>query len=92
MTRFGRRQAQPCPAGPAALAKPLLPSLSNSIKFNSPTDALIDLKVRGRLCRIVPVWDWLNGFNGLRITVIPQRRPACRGDARGLCLCPCMHQ
>ena len=57
-------------------------------QLNSPTDALIDLKVRRRLGRFIPVWDWLNGFTGLRITVIPQRRPACRGDARRLCLCP----
>ena len=61
-------------------------------QLNSPTDALIDLKVRHRLGRLIPVWDWLNGFTGLRITVIPQRRPACRGDARRLCLCPYMLQ
>ena len=85
MTRFGRRQTQPCLA---ALAKPLLPSLSNSTQLNSPTDALIDLNVRGRLGRFIPVCGWLKGFTGLRITVIPQRRPACRGDARRLCLCP----
>ena len=64
MTRCRRCQTQPCPA---ALAKPLSPSLSNSIKFNSPTDALIDPKVRCRLGRFIPVWDWLNGLTGLRI-------------------------
>ena len=57
-----------------------------------PTDALIDLKVRRRLGRLIPAWDWLNCFTGLRFTVIPQRRPACRGDARRLCLCPYMLQ
>lgn len=34
----------------------------------SPADALVDLTVGGRL----------------RIAVLPQRRTACRGDARGL--------
>jgi hypothetical protein len=61
-------------------------------QLNLPTDALIDLKVRHRLGRLIPVWGWLNGFTGLRITVIPQRWPACRGDARRLCLCPYKHQ
>ena len=89
MTRFGRQQVQPCPA---ALAKPLLPSLTNSTQLKSPTDALIDRKVWHRLGRLIPVWDWLNGFTGLRITVIQQRRPACRGEARRLCLCPYMLQ
>ena len=57
-----------------------------------PTEALIDLKVRRRLSRFIPVWGWLNGFTVLRITVIPQRWPACRGDARRLCLCPDVFQ
>ena len=57
-------------------------------QLNLPTDALIDLKVRHRLGRFIPAWGWLSGFTGLGITVIPQRWPACRGDARRLCLCP----
>ena len=36
-------------------------------QLNSPTDALIELKVRRRLDRFIPVWDWLKGFTGLRI-------------------------
>ena len=76
--------ALPRSVGKTALAFPY--------QLNSPTEALIDLKVRRRLGRLIPVWDWLNGFTGLRITVIPQRRPACRGDARRLCLCPYMFQ
>jgi alkyl sulfatase BDS1-like metallo-beta-lactamase superfamily hydrolase len=49
----------------------------------SPTDALIDLKVRCRLRRQVPVcWLGLRPVIHLRITtVIPQRWPARRGDA-----------
>ena len=59
MTRFGRCQAQP---RPAALAKLLSPSLTNSTyQLNLPTDALIDLKVRRLLGRFIPVWGWLNG-------------------------------
>jgi len=45
---------------------------------NLPTDALIDLKVRRRLGRFIPVWGWVKGLAVLRITVIPKRRPACR--------------
>jgi len=36
-------------------------------QLNSTTDALIDLKVRGRLGRFIPVCGWLKGFTGLRI-------------------------
>ena len=36
-------------------------------QLNLPTDALIDLKVRRRLGRFIPVWGWLKGFTGLRI-------------------------
>ena len=68
------------------------PALAFPYQLNLPPDALIDLKVRRRLGRLIPAWDWLNCFTGLRFTVIPQRRPACRGDARRLCLCPYMLQ
>ncbi len=40
---------------------------------NLPTEALVDLKVRRRLGRFIPVWGWLKGLAVLRITVIPQR-------------------
>ena len=56
--------ALPRSVGKTAVALPCLPLL---------TDALIDLKVRHRLGRFIPVWGWLDGFTGLRITVIPQR-------------------
>ena len=45
----------------------------------SPTDALIDLKVRCRLCRQIPVRLDLRPVTHLRITLIPQRWPARRG-------------
>jgi len=57
-------------------------------QLNLPTEALVDLKVRRRLGRFIPVWGWLNGLAVLRISVIPQRWLACRGGARRLCLCP----
>lgn len=50
----------------------------------SPTDALIDLGVGGRLFCKFPVRLDLNPVIHLRITVHPQRRPACRGYVRGL--------
>ncbi len=54
----------------------------------SPTDAVLKLQVRRGLALLNPVWSWLNTLTDLRIGTIPQRRPACRGDARWLCLCP----
>ena len=51
----------------------------------SPTDALIDLKVRCRLRRQVPIcWFDLRPVIRLRIAVIPHRWPARRADVRGL--------
>ena len=51
----------------------------------SPTDALIDLKVRCRLRRQVPIcWFDLRPVIRLRIAVIPQRWPARWADVRGL--------
>ena len=48
----------------------------------------MNLKVRCSLALLIPFWGWLNTLTGLRIGAIPQRRPACRGDARWLCLRP----
>ena len=45
----------------------------------SPTDALIDLKVRCRLRRQIPVRLDLRPVTHLRITLIPQWWPARRG-------------
>ena len=53
-------------------------ALAFPYQLNLPTDALIDLKVRRRLGRFIPVWGWLNCFTVLRSTVIPQRWPGCR--------------
>jgi hypothetical protein len=56
-----------------------------------PTDALIGLKVRGRLGRFIPIWlnvGTLHTIAHLRIARVPQRRPACWCDARWLCLHP----
>src|ERR1035437_6617866 len=50
----------------------------------SPIDALIYLVVRSRLRCQIPVRLDLHPVTGLRITVIPQRWPACGGYARGL--------
>jgi hypothetical protein len=63
---------------------------------SSPTDALIDLKVRCRLGRFIPIWHNLDtlahrhiGTSAHRhIAPVPQRRPACWGDARWLCIRP----
>ncbi len=84
--------AAPGAALPRSVGKTGNTAVAFPYQLNLPADALINLKVRHRLGRFIPVWDWLNGFTGLRITVIPQRRPACRGDARRLCVCPYMHQ
>ena len=47
----------------------------------SPVHALIDLIVRCRLCRQMPVRLDFDTLAHLRVTLIPQRRPACRGYA-----------
>ena len=49
----------------------------------SPIDALIDLVVGCGLRRQIPVRLDFDTLAHLRITVIPQRRPACRGYCRG---------
>jgi hypothetical protein len=54
----------------------------------SPTDALIDLKVRHRLGRFVPIWLNLDTLAHGRVAPVPQRWPACWCDARWLCLHP----
>ena len=48
---------------------------------HSPVNALIDLEVRCRLRRQIPVWLDLDALTHLRITVLPPRRPACRAYA-----------
>ena len=60
-------------------------------QFNSPTDALIDIKVRRRLGRFIPIWlnvGTLDTIAHLRIARVLQRRPACWFDARRLWLHP----
>lgn len=39
---------------------------------------LIDSNVRGHLGRFIPVWGGSHALTGLRITLVPQRRPARR--------------
>lgn len=60
------------------------PAANQNRRLNqSPTDALIDLIVRCRLRRQIPVcWLDLRPVIHLRITVIPQRWSACRGNMR----------
>ena len=61
------------------------PAASLNRRFaQSPNDALIDLKVRCRLRRQIPVRLNLRPVTHLRITVSPQRWPARRGDVRRL--------
>jgi hypothetical protein len=77
----------PRSAGKTAVAVPY--------QFNSPTDALINIKVRGRLGRFIPIWlnvCTLDTIAHPRTAAIPQRRPTRRGDARWLCICPDMVQ
>ena len=50
----------------------------------SSIDALIDIKFGGELCRRIPVRLDLRPVIHLRITVLPQRWPACWGDVRWL--------
>jgi hypothetical protein len=51
-------------------------------------DALIDLVIRCRLRYQIPIRPDLRSLSCLRITVIPQWRPARRGDAGWLAICP----
>ena len=53
----------------------------------SPTDALIDLKIRCRLAPLVPSWYRLHTL-ARRIASIPQGWPTRQSDARRLCLHP----
>lgn len=80
-TRFWRRQAQ---RSLAALVKPMLTAVATP----SPTDALIDLKFRRRLGRLVPIWRNVDTLAHLRVAPVPQRWPTSRGDARWLCIHP----
>lgn len=66
-------RTQPCLA--ARLTRSFAPS---------PIDALIDLIGRCRLRCQIPVRLDLHTLARLRITVLPQRWPACRGDVRRL--------
>ena len=50
----------------------------------SPVDALVDIKIGCGLRRQVPVRLDLHTITRLRITVLPQRWPACPGYAWGL--------
>jgi hypothetical protein len=47
----------------------------NRCRHCSPTDALIDLKVRRRLGRFVPIWLNLDTLAHGRVAPVPQRRP-----------------
>ena len=76
MTRFGPDAALPRSVSKTAVATPL------------PTDALIDIKVRDHLVRFIPIRHNLDTITYLRISTIPQRRHARRGDVRRLCPCP----
>ena len=77
LSRFGRARRSPAPQ-----------RWQNRCRHCSPTDALIDINVRGHLGRFIPIWRNVDTIAHLRISTIPQRRPARRGDARRLCLCP----
>lgn len=54
--------------------------LRNHCVAPSPTDTLIVLKVRCRLCRQIPVGPNVDPLILLRVAVTPQRRPARRGN------------
>ena len=62
--------------------QPLPAALQNRRINQSPVDALIDLIVWCGLRRHIPVWLGLYPVILLHTTVVPQRGPACRGDAR----------
>jgi hypothetical protein len=70
-------------------AQPASQRWSNHCCFPSPTDALIDLKLRCQLSCFVPVWHWLHTLTALRIACVPQRRPAW-GVMCGGCVCALM--
>lgn len=81
MTRLGGARRSPAPQ-----------RWQNRCCHPLPTDALIDLKVRGRLSRFIPIWlnvGTLDTIVHLRVVAaIPQRWPACGCDARRLCIHP----
>lgn len=49
------------------------PAVAFPYQLNSPTEALIDLKVRGRLDPIIRVWRWLNARTGLGMGANPTK-------------------
>ena len=62
-----------------------LPAASQNPRLNqSPIDALIDIKLGHRLRRQIPIRLDLGALTHLRITILPQRRPARRRDVRRL--------
>lgn len=74
---FSRPRAQPCPT-----------ACLNRCFDHSPTDALINFVARCGLPRQILVRLELGTLTPVRITGIPQRRPACRGYAGWLSLHP----
>ena len=61
------------------------PAASQKRRFRqSPIDALIDIKVGGRLFCKIPIGLDVHPVIAVRVAVIPQRWPACRRDVRGL--------
>lgn len=59
-------------------------SCQNCRFTESPIDALIGLVVRRGLCHQVSIRLALHPVIHLRVTALPQRRPACRADMRGV--------
>lgn len=68
------------------------PTAASAYQFNSPSDALIDLKVQRRLGRFIPIWRNVDTIAHLRISTIPQRRTACQCDAQQLRIRPDLFQ
>ena len=83
MRKMSSRLARVQPSPAASLKRRF-----NLWSVDSSTDALIDLVVWCRLPCQIPVWLALDALTGLRITVLPQRWPACRGQARRLGIYP----
>ena len=79
------RQNPKSSGAPGMADAPLPASESESpCVARSPIDALIDLKVRCRLRRQIPIGLHVHPLIRLRVAVIPQRGPACRRQVRGL--------